>query len=254
MSATETKSRPILFSGEMVRAILDGRKTMTRRIIKPQPDAVEVHTFKSGSREGKQWDLLRCYNPPDRLKPCASGWSLDCPGPFRVLAKPGDLLWVRETHALELDEMRVVYKADRFCQRFEVFSSPPSISDSFWLSSDYAPARWRPSIHMPRWASRLTLRVDDVRVERLQDISEDDAEAEGVAIYYGCNACGEEPLPVEGRCKECHSCDLARAQNAIPRFRSLWESINGEGSWDANPFAWVVSFTKIDATRSPTRC
>lgn len=173
------KARPILFKPDMVRAILDGRKTQTRRIV--------------------NGEHLGCLNAG------LGANSETCP-----YGAPGDLLWVRE--AWGNGATRVMYKAG--CNRM------------------YRPPEgWKPSIHMPRWASRLTLEITDVRVERLQGISENDARAEGIADG-GCLNCGEhEP------------CGCAEPKpDARDAFIHLWRSINGEESWSANPWVWVIQF------------
>lgn len=146
--------RPILFSAEMVRAILDGRKTQTRRVIKPQPPAEAESVLRQlYSQDAPKNDGAWTWWAGKPQKPITK--PLFCP-----YGKPGDLLWVRETWA-PLKSGNVDFAADW--------------SD---MMQKYA-GKWRPSIHMPRWASRITLRITGVRVERLQDISEDDAWAEG---------------------------------------------------------------------------
>jgi len=166
------KERPILFSGPMVRAILEGRKTQTRRIVKPQPLRDRgVMAFNDGEHP-----QMRC--------------------PY---GKPGDRLWVRETWCPDVEPYTFRYKAD----------------------GDEPLERWRPSIHIPRWASRITLEVVSVRVERLQNISEDDALAEGITL-------------------------VERGTSPVDQFNKLWESINGPGSWEANPWVWVVEFKRIE--------
>ena len=172
--------RPILFSGPMVRALLDGRKTQTRRVVKPQPDAA------LGDLPGAAWN--------------AGFVNVSCP-----YGAPGDTLWARETWGPF--EGGFIYRADE----------GPNVKPD--------DGRWHPSIHMPRWASRLTLHIKSVRVERLQEISEADALAEG------CTAKLAEEAP---------ALDEARQD-----FRELWESINGPGSWDANPWVWVVEFKRV---------
>ncbi|NNC22393.1 hypothetical protein HRD49_43310 [Corallococcus exiguus] len=168
--------RPILYSGPMVRALLDGRKTVTRRLLKPQPAP------NSPYDGGTKW----VYDARTGLHiPCGSvghltvaeKMGLRCP-----YGQPGDSLWVRETWALEDlegDGQRVVWKADRaaaWCA---------NLAERFYLASDYEPLRWTPSIHMPRWANRLTDEVVSVRAERLHDITEADARAEGMQRYQG---------------------------------------------------------------------
>lgn len=209
-------SRPILFSAPMVRAILDGSKSQTRRIVKPQP-------FTGTLTEGESWTTEHAFKN-DRARYTLSPYG-----------QPGDQLWVRETWgSLDADHTaacksegyrkpsdgdRVVYRAD-------------PASDYQWGSgkSSQGSFMWRPSIHMPRWASRIALEITGIRVERLQDISESDAESEGITWHR----CG---------CQD----GCARCDDRTPKevFRSLWESINGPGSWDANPFVWVVEFRRL---------
>ena len=227
------KERPILFSGSMVRAILDGRKTQTRRVMKPQPPAKYRHLWPEFNRRGtvapigwfwsketsgsgaEQQDLLGIH-------PCPYG-------------RLGDGLWVRETWA-------VPKKHDRFAPS----KLPKAALDRIWYAADDGnPPDWvgrlRPSIHMPRWASRITLRVVDVRVERVQEISEVDAAAEGVAGWPG---------QFEG---QTYYQDYSKENWNVPQhtaagsFRTLWDSINaarGHG-WDANPWVWVVEFERV---------
>jgi hypothetical protein len=212
--------RPILFSGPMVRALLDGRKTQTRRIVKPQPHhgpVGEVVHLGDGGWAMDDGDL-------------SGHWQCPC-------GVPGDRLWVREGG---LEGLRP--------RNFRIFAHDAT-PGRYWVDSDggrygagYGPAitrdsmlktgRWkvRPSIHMPRWASRLTLEITDIRVERLHEISDADALAEGVRKQL---AAGWFSVPgVDG------AGTSARAAYAL-----LWNAINGPGSWDANPWVWAVSFT-----------
>ena len=160
--------RPILFSAPMVRAILDGNKTQTRRVVKLKPDYMET--------------FLRL---PNKVACCPYG-------------QPGGRLWVRETFEDCESALHscVLYRAD---------GGTPG-------------TKWTPSIHMPRWASRITLEITGVRVERLQDISEEDAISEGT------------PFPCGGW---------------VGGYQKLWESIHGPGSWDLNPWVWVVEFKRV---------
>ena len=184
------KERPILFFGPMVSALLAGTKTQTRRVVKPQPvpdGNGGASWYGRGVRwAGKESNLFKAE---------------DCP-----YGQPGDRLWVRETWAQnwnQLSDTRMdrsyVYRADGEQRAQDNGTDLP----------------WRPSIHMPRRASRITLEVTGVRVERLQDISEADSKAEG--------AVGHPDGPWHA-------------------YRSLWTLINGPGSWDANPWVWVVEF------------
>ena len=199
------KERPILFSGDMVRAILDGRKTMTRRVVKiaQHPQAERVQHF-----EGLRWDWLRY----DGLRLS----TFKCP-----FGKTGDRLWVRETFRLSDPNDCACYEPCR-CRS----GQPMYRADGHYHDMEY---KWKPSIYMPRWSSRITLEVTGVRVERLQDISEEDAQAEGAPLELGV---------------------LERTiLGAKARYRSgfvrLWESINGPGSWDANPWVWCISFKRV---------
>ena len=201
-----SKERPILFSAPMVRAILDGRKTQTRRVFKRRTGIT-----------GPELDpTFRC--------------------PY---GSPGDRLWVRETwgsadtmyQGHENDVPGVIaYRADRSAidQGISRQVKIPQWDLDQW---NWDCIKWRPSIHMPRWASRITLEVTDVRIERLQDITEEDARAEGITDG-GCLTCGEnEPC----------GCDNPRP-DARDGFAGLWQDIYGPDSWHANPWVWVVSF------------
>lgn len=180
--------KPILFSAPMVKAILDGRKTQTRRIVKPQPkmsDDGKVDWIIKGQWCGA-WTL-------------GKGGNMTCP-----YGAIGTHLWVRETWCE--DNGRIIYKAD--------FPTADG--------STGATFKWKPSIFMPRVASRITLEVKNIRVERLQDITDSDAIREGIPDYP--DFVGECP---------------------VDDFRELWSKINGEKSWNENPFVWVVEFTKL---------
>ncbi len=215
------KKRPILFSAPMVRAILAGTKTQTRRVVK--------HSPAPWNPEHTALDMTRC--------------------PY---GQPGDRIWVRESWRIgawneHAGTVALDYLADGHCRAEwlalagdddgEIFSRlwQQSTDDAIkvygqqdrytWTPGE-SPCRWRPSIHMPRWASRILLEITGVRVERLQDISEADAKAEGVT------------LPPS-------TCNM---YDGIWRdgYRDLWESINGHGSWDANPWVWVIEFKRIE--------
>lgn len=201
-------------SAPMVRAILDDTKTKTRRVVKPQP--AEYPAMKPEARDAGRWVFMA---HSDRPSYAFATSDVRCP-----YGKPGDRLWVREAWSPDppIDDSwastqwngcgrKVSEIPDRFHHpHFCNYAAS-------WLHS---PIRWTPSIHMPRWASRITLEVTGVRVERLQDISERDACAEGIGS------------PITRDCK-------------LPKFVALWESIHGPGSWDANPWVWVVEFERI---------
>jgi hypothetical protein len=183
----------------MVRAILDGRKTQTRRRVK------------------FEW----CQSADDLMRQAAFDPAYKCPH-----GVVGDRLWVRETWAMEgtdgTSPLPLQYRADR----------------DDWLAC----AKWRPSIHMPRWASRITLEITAVRVERLQDITEEDAQKEGVeSVLYReerfWRAYGHNPLPGGG--------ELTATRDAKRSFQTLWSSINGPDSWASNPWVWVIEFRRV---------
>jgi hypothetical protein len=185
------KSHPILFSGPMVRALLDGRKTQTRRIVKG---------------EALDWLDASGFAPAFVASP-DNGM---CP-----YGQPSDSLWVRETWAARPD--------------YDDLPPTECGNEGIWWKASLSAwpqgyeachGRWRPSIHMPRWASRLTLELTGVRVERLQGISDADAKAEG------CDYTERPPLSV----------------GYYTAYRELWETINGPGSWEANPWVWVLEF------------
>jgi hypothetical protein len=193
------KERPILFSAPMVRAILDGSKTQTRRIVKPE----HVSAYHDGV--------------PALFKRFPYG-------------KPGDRLWVRERHAIWTRPETQIYG----------FHFPEERGVYYWADQGAMQqvGRWRPSIHMPRWASRITLEVTGVRVERLQDISEEDAIAEGVGHELDEAYNAAEHAQIGG-------CPLQAGTPAQHAYAVLWESINGPGSWDKNPWVWCVNLMAI---------
>ncbi|MEN4946594.1 MULTISPECIES: morphogenetic protein [Pseudomonas] len=233
---SQIKERPILFTALMVRAILEGRKTVTRRAIKVQPHIDASGNFCVGSSN---------YGQDGYGKPVTKHFVNGC-CPY---GKPGDRLWVRETFALLgnedgccIDWQDNLVKGDeRGAARIYRASCP---TGDYGLNQIPAKAEWkpdteameydgawRPSIHMPRWASRILLEITDVRVERLQDISGDQAEAEGVDAAM----CQQflETSPSRYLCKEA----------VIHGFAGLWNSIGG--NWDANPWVWVVEFKRV---------
>jgi hypothetical protein len=206
------KERPIIFSAPMVRAIMSGAKTQTRRAVK-----VRCHSICEND-DGKLW-------PWSEDAELAEDFWHQCP-----FGEPGDRLWVRETWGA-LPHMLGGFQRESL--RYRADGEYQNERDTW---------RWRPSIHMPRWASRITLEITDVRVERLQDISEADAIAEGIdgAFVEG------------GRYWRNYSLSDAEAMCApmlnfpTESYRTLWESINGPGSWDANPWVWVIEFKKLE--------
>ncbi|HAL07219.1 MAG TPA: hypothetical protein DCP26_07685 [Brevundimonas sp.] len=230
------KERPILFSGPMVRALLDGRKTQTRRVVKPMPNWAEKFPICKPEWMAAGHQIWWWDGQHDRV-----GVAQDCP-----YGQPGDRLWVRESG---LEQMRAPL--------FKLFAHDAG-PNTFWTDSDggrygasYSEAigregllrsggwKVRPSIHMPRWACRLVLEITDVRVERLQAISEADALAEGIARFEGERFFHWEPNPEPRH---------PRFNGVTPEagFQFLWETINGDESWEANPWVWAVSFRVVE--------
>lgn len=209
------KERPILFSAPMVRALLAGRKTVTRRVVKPQPRSIRATTKESPNAPVE----LPILGDPTKE-------------PFR----PGDRLWVRETWGVTLDVAldQARYGATNAARAKVRYAADGVAKERLGVE------RWRPSIHMPRWASRLTLEVTGVRVERLQAITEEDAVAEGVERAPGRDV----PAAMGGGVETWRDYrdDDAWCTSACASFASLWQSLNGAGSWAANPWVWVVAF------------
>lgn len=227
--------RPIIFSAPMVRALLEGRKTQTRRVIKWQGARGYPHSFEHARIDNPAGvpRLLVPFHHPDE----PHEWD-SCPmhrhyGP----ADPGDRLYVREAHAL------VPATAYRASEGLTQVADPDDRDRACIYREGFDRStggiRWRPSIHMPRWASRITLTVTEVRVQRLQGITWDDAIAEGCPGVLG-------PAP-----------DFPDEWDPAPdeQFRDLWNSLHGPNAWDANPWIVAVSFTvrkgNIDQETTP---
>jgi hypothetical protein len=222
--------KPILFNGDMVRAIIDGRKTQTRRVVKPQPSGEVPRSIMPGWYEPLRVGTDGIEYPGRPVYGFASEYQ-DWPSPFGA---PGDRLWVRETwspdHAAFYPNFPLVYRAD-FGPEYERNEKSEVWSDE---QQNWYPFRWRPSIHMPREVCRLTLDVTAVRVERLQDISEQDADAE----VFG----GDFPHKVLPGMFHPNDSSLLSLPECFAR---LWDSIANPGEkWDDNPYVWVVEFTR----------
>ncbi len=203
------KERPILFNGSMVRAILDGRKTQTRRIVKNICDPILIDDILPADPKG-----FWCFHGND------PSVCIDCP-----YGEVGDRLWVRETWAPvstfdPSPETGALYRADPMYDGANVEWS------------------WKPSIHMPRWASRITLEVTGVRVERLQEITNDDCVAEGITAIGKGVRLSNGSYAQAGRYEN-------KASTVRQLFSELWESINGPGSWSLNPWVWVIEFKRV---------
>ncbi len=222
----------MLFNGPMVRAILDGRKTQTRRAVKVPP----AFDFIGGSGDDRndpanwgaededaRWWALAAGPDTDHVLPCPFG-------------QPGDRLWVREAHAIFPTHGQ--HRADG--QRWGPWGGlPTTLSEDGKQIAYYRegfdrcdPGRWRPSIHMPRWACRLVLEITDVRVERLQAISKVDALAKGAMEWAW-----EQNIPIR---------DINTGDERIA-FKGLWESTGGD--WDSNPWVWVISLKRLEGDR-----
>lgn len=215
-------SRPILFKDEMIRAILDGRKTQTRRVVKLPKNHVWGSFFDG--QICPENDLSSLGYPVDELR---------CP-----YGQTGDRLWVRETWQGplvddDIEERPVDLESPKYC----AYAADGSKAPEFMDADDNLQRRWRPSIHMPRWASRIMLEITGVRVERLRDISYQDAQAEGVQTETA------DPwfyhIPTERNVY-----DFA-ADEPQGSFHKLWESINGPSSWNENPWVWVIKFKRV---------
>lgn len=217
------KAKPILFNDAMIRALLNGTKTQTRRIMKPQlPGFVtEVLCYPSNK---KDWWPPHPQTGEPWLK-----YERICP-----YGRSGDLLWVREAFQPLLEDGCDFRSSDWETGHGYALGYVATDGVVDYLDqNDNITSRCKPSIHMPRWASRLTLRITDVRVQRLQEISEADARAEG----------GPPSHPSIDRVSK----DLGFTDFPRSWFAQLWDSINGDGAWNANPFVWAISFDVIRA-------
>lgn len=230
---TKITERGMIFNAEMVRALLSGRKTQTRRIMKPQPEPCP--------RGGHWWPsnvFKTMLHVEDEMQNGKGGWG-GLVGDACPFGAVGDRTWVRETwgvvsHAFSDDGLMIDWVPDRpataihempfgngYYSGYAIYAAD---GDFTWGDDDgYEDgcSCWKPSIHMPRAASRILLEITDVRVERLRSMSQDDARAEGVIAASG---------PMEA--------GLA--------FRELWDSIYGEESWKANPWVWVIKLKRIE--------
>ncbi|PXK97257.1 hypothetical protein [Klebsiella variicola] len=220
------KERGMIFNGEMVRAILDGRKTQTRRIMKVQPEHSElglrrVVESKNGIDDGKYfWSQSDATGLKSRSKPFAC--------PFGTV---GDRIWVREAfrvHSRATDVATLVYKAsERNSWTEQTHRVPVAV-----CNKPATPEKWTPSLHMPRWASRILLEITNVRVERLNAISQADAIAEGAPPSHPSIDCVSQEYGFP---------DFSRSW-----FGQTWQHIYGEESWDANPWVWVIEFKRVE--------
>lgn len=219
MKTEVKKHHPILFSTHMVQAILEGRKTQTRRVVKPQP---LDQSFVSGyvTNSAGEFGIALSY-----------GKSADIEFIKFPYGKPGDILWVREMFFNNGDE--IIYRADGTC--CEQFEQCECI--------EIGKPKWKPSIHMPKAACRIFLEIIDVRIDRIQGITNEDAKAEGV-IRGENSFIGRESNGWVNYLEPDNY--LALFDNPRCSFFSLWDSINGRDSRNNNPFVWVIEFKRVD--------
>ena len=213
---TKVKERPILFSGPMVRAIIEGRKTQTRRVIKPKHEF-----FVDDGHDGINRVYYPCYVTGE-------------PEPQEILCpygSVGERLWVRETWA-------VVPKVSDDGPKHKAKGDGTGATWRADWNGNPSGFPWKPSIHMPRWASRITLEVTGVRIERLNDIDLADCIAEGIEWKY------RDDKTTHWR--DYSGLDVSCTTSAYFSYQTLWESINGPLSWSLNPWVWVVEFKRIE--------
>lgn len=230
------RERPILFSAPMVRAVLDGSKTQTRRVVKPSPCWNVESIYRPFASEPNNWQGFAGGGPG------AIVWYGSCP-----YGQTGDRLWVRETY-FAFGRWETRYSAKKGRDEWHFVDMTLECGKSYLYDADHprpqplagkrdggvTPKWWkRPAIFMPRAACRIELEETGVRVERLQDISEADARAEGA----------RECDPVSGR--EVLLAGASQRGSFALHYRDIWEQINGAGSWNANPWVWVVEFRRL---------
>ncbi|WP_034912932.1 hypothetical protein [Erwinia sp. 9145] len=210
------RERGIIFNADMVRAVLDGRKTQTRRMLSPR----QLKMIDAASSIGE------CY-PLESGKHHANSQSYYCEWcPFGAI---GDRLWVRETFfPAPLEPQSVPPKKTKWNIAYRGGAQLEKIAPATYNPTIYNYERWTPSIHMPRWASRITLEITGLRVERLNSMTESDALAEG------CNG-GHGSIP-----------HYIYSATPHEHFHYIWQSIYGASSWQANPWVWVIEFRRID--------
>ena len=235
------KERPILFSAPMVRAILEGRKTVTRREIKTRMRSADT-SFELHQQPDGSWRPMHTFDE-SCMDDQGTEHPITCP-----YGRPGDRLWVRETwgvisHDFDEHGNMIDWEPDRpaspirempfghgYYSGHVIYRAD---GEAVWAGDDDGGGddrtAWKPSIHMPRIASRILLEITDVRVERLQDISEEQAMAEGIAKHPGGGYHVEDGKHYWA--------------SPIDSFAGLWSSVGGD--WDANPWVWVVEFKRV---------
>ncbi len=240
------KEKPILLNAEMVRAVLDGRKTQTRRIAPISQLKIEPY-----ERDMVTWNV-QFSKAFKGVTGSYSGGRLSESEAKRVIASQfcpfgavGDRLWVRETfagHYIDDDQIQDIKdgrdKASDLCEYRADYPSGAQALEG-----------WTPSIHMPRWASRITLEITGVRVERLQDISEGDAKAEGLAEITKDGSLFKFGIPDRDGYPGNDDNGWPWTEwerNPVDAYRKLWQSIYGADSWQANPWVWVIEFKRVE--------
>lgn len=230
MTTATMVARPILFKGPMVRAIIDRVKTQTRRIMDPQPprDAAVVDPYNGNYEHFTAWSAdHKMFLEPGNVKGTAH---------WRCRAGvPGDRLWVRES----------------FSVPWGCVTNEGPLPCWYWADGNPPFGDWtrpKPSIHMPRWASRLSLEIVALRAERLQSISEADARAEGIREVTKDGNVKKYCVYDKGDMSSVPWAEMPRT--AVDAYRALWETINGEGSWNENPWVWVISFKTVTVVGS----
>lgn len=223
------KKRPILFNAEMVNAILEGRKTQTRRIVKNQPLDKSKSCFVIESTDRQQIGTFR-FSDINHENPVY----IRCPH-----GSAGDQLWVKETYAVGVCSDRL--KPSELSPRFHLVDN-----GGIWYEADTTcpkspvteKGKIRPSLFIPKWASRINLIIDSISSQRLHDINQDDAIAEGIELVeHNCFKNYLTGPPNDERP------GYEYLEDPIGSFRSLWKSINGIDSWNSNPWVWVIRFT-----------
>ncbi|HIF6270565.1 hypothetical protein [Raoultella ornithinolytica] len=230
------KERGMIFNGEMVRALLSGRKTQTRRSMKVQPSEGFTPMNMALEPDYKaRWYTPGIVDKEGYLQPASKevfGVANENEGYSCPFGAVGDRIWVREAfrvHSRATDVATLVYKAsERNSWTEQTHRVPVAV-----CNKPATPEKWTPSLHMPRWASRILLEITDVRVERLNSISQEDAQAEGLELtgwrptYSDPDSGGEVITPYDN-------------------FAELWSSIYGDESWQANPWVWVIEFKRVE--------
>lgn len=245
------KYKPILFSTPMVEAILEGRKMQTRRIVKKKYSNTDLE-FRTDKYGTALVEIQNDVPPPTKMPDGKTKHRVKAFELKKTKYQVGDILWVRETWDYYetseeyIDENTIEY---RVAYAYKALNTQPKINDIQWVkvSEDkywkaqekiddeeaHDISRWKPSIHMPRSAARIFLEVVSVRAERLQDISERDAFAEGVIKEHN-------PIPAGATWSD----TLGKA--SLKAFQSIWKDIHGEKNWDENPFVWIYEFKRIE--------